>query len=78
MFSVTLWAQAPLEKVSLQLQYLDQFQFAGYYMAKEKGYYKSAGVDVEIKPYTPNLVPVQEVLSKRADYGIGRSSIMVV
>ncbi len=73
----TVYAQKPLEKVSLQLQYLDQFQFAGYYIAKEKGYYKSAGLDVEIKPYTPNLTPLQEVLSGRADYGIGRSSMMV-
>ncbi len=73
----TIYAQKPLEKVSLQLQYLDQFQFAGYYMAKEKGFYKSAGVEVEIKPYNLNIIPIQEVLSGRADYSIGRSSMMV-
>ena len=37
--------EKPLEKVSLQLQWFDQFQFAGYYMAKEKGFYKKAGFD---------------------------------
>ncbi len=73
----TIYAQKSLEKVSLQLQYLDQFQFAGYYIAKEKGYYKSAGIDLEIKPYTASLIPIQEVLSGRVDYGIGRSSLMV-
>ncbi|MDX1295977.1 MAG: ABC transporter substrate-binding protein, partial [Sulfurimonadaceae bacterium] len=44
-------AQKPLEKVSLQLQWLDQFQFAGYYMAIEKGYYREAGLDVELIPF---------------------------
>ena len=74
---VTLWAQKPLEKVSLQLQYLDQFQFAGYYMAIEKGFYKNAGLDVTLKPYNPEIIPIDEVLEGRADYGIGRSSILV-
>ena len=37
-----------LKKVTLQLSWFDQFQFAGYYMAKEKGFYKELGLDVEI------------------------------
>jgi ABC-type nitrate/sulfonate/bicarbonate transport system substrate-binding protein len=40
-----------LEKVSLQLSWFDQFQFAGYYIAKEKGFYKEVGLDVDIKPF---------------------------
>src|SRR5262245_50887028 len=39
-----------LEKVSLQLKWLHQFQFAGYYVALEKGFYRDAGLDVEIRP----------------------------
>ena len=38
-----------LEKISIQLQWKHQFQFAGYYIAKEKGYYKNEGLDVTIK-----------------------------
>jgi ABC-type nitrate/sulfonate/bicarbonate transport system substrate-binding protein len=38
-----------LEKVSLQLKWLHQFQFAGYYVALEKGFYRDAGLDVEIR-----------------------------
>ena len=66
-----------LEKVSLQLQWLDQFQFAGYYMAKEKGFYKDVGLDVKIKKFGPGIMPIDEVVSKKATYGIGRSSLII-
>jgi signal transduction histidine kinase/ABC-type nitrate/sulfonate/bicarbonate transport system substrate-binding protein len=66
-----------LEKVSLQLQWLDQFQFAGYYIAKEKGFYKDVGLDVEIKKFVYGLVPTEEVIKKRATYGVGRSSLII-
>ncbi|WP_321779515.1 ABC transporter substrate-binding protein [Sulfurimonas sp.] len=69
-------AQKPLDKVSLQLVWLDQFQFAGYYMAKEKGYYKDVGLDVEIKRFKYSMNTIEEVLSSRATYGVGRSSLI--
>ncbi len=65
------------QKVTLQLQWLDQFQFAGYYMAKEKGFYKDAGLDVEIKKFAPGIMPIDEVVGKKATYGIGRSSLLI-
>jgi len=76
LFIVTLSANEPLEKVSLQLQWLDQFQFAGYYVAKEKGFYKDAGFDVEIKKYGSNVDVVKDVLGGKTTYGIGRSSLI--
>lgn len=68
--------QKPLEKVSLQLQWLDQFQFAGYYIAKEKGFYRDAGFDVEIKKFSYNTDVVGDVASGKTTYGIGRSSLL--
>ena len=65
------------QKVTLQLQWLDQFQFAGYYMAKERGFYKDAGLDVEIKKFAPGIVPADEVVGKKATYGVGRSSLLI-
>jgi len=65
-----------LEKVSVQLQWLDQFQFAGYYVAKEKGFYENVGLDVTIKKHSPDINIVQEVISKRATFGIGHSSLI--
>ena len=46
LFSHTLYSQE-LKKVTLQLSWFNQFQFAGYYMAKEKGFYEELGLDVD-------------------------------
>ena len=40
------------DKVTIQLKWVSQAQFAGYFVAKEKGFYKDAGFDIEIKPAT--------------------------
>ena len=69
-------AEKPLERVSLQLQWLDQFQFAGYYMAKEKGFYRDAGFNVEIKKFSYETDVIADVLSKKTTFGIGRSSLI--
>lgn len=62
--------------VTLQLQWLNQFQFAGYYVAKEMGFYKEAGLDVEIREYAQGMDVLKEVLSDRAQFGVGRSSLI--
>ncbi|DAB27797.1 MAG: histidine kinase [Sulfurimonas sp. RIFOXYD12_FULL_33_39] len=66
----------PIQKVSLQLQWLDQFQFAGYYIAKEKGFYKEEGFDVDIKKFKYETDVVSDVLRGKTTYGIGRSSLI--
>ncbi len=77
LFCISLYAsQKPLDKVSLRLQWHDQFQFAGYYMAKEKGFYEDVGLDVEIKKFSHEIDVVEDVLSKNTTYGIGRSSLV--
>lgn len=74
---VSIYAgEKPLEKVSLQLQWLDQFQFAGYYMAKEKGFYAQAGFDVDIKKFSYSTDVIGDVASGKTTYGIGRSSLI--
>lgn len=76
-FSISLFAKTDLEKVSIQLQWLDQFQFAGYYIAKEKGFYEDEGLDVEIKKFGYGINSIDEVENKKATYGIGRSSLII-
>jgi len=73
--SVNIFAKE--EKISLQLQWLDQFQFAGYYIAKEKGFYRDVNLDVNIKKFKKNLNIVDEVVSNNVQYGIGRSSLII-
>jgi NitT/TauT family transport system substrate-binding protein len=55
------------DKVTLQLKWVTQAQFAGYYVAKEKGYYKDEGLDVTIKPGGPDVAPEQVLAGGGAD-----------
>lgn len=74
----TLYASLQaVEKVSLQLLWLHQFEFAGYYMAKEKGYYADADLDVEIKPYIYGLNIANSVKNNKSTYGVGGSSLLL-
>ncbi len=59
-----------LTKVRLQLKWLPQTQFAGYYVAQQKGYYKDEGIDIEIIPGGPDIVPEQQVANGAADIGM--------
>ncbi len=60
-------AASAAEKVTVQLKWLPQAQFAGYYVAQAKGYYKDAGLDVTIKPGGPDISPVQVIAGNQAD-----------
>ncbi len=62
--------QQQATKVTLQLKWVTQAQFAGYYAAKEKGFYKAAGLDVNIKVGGPDITPETVVVSGQADFGI--------
>ena len=62
----SLTAQAQ-EKVTVQLKWVPQAQFAGYYVAAAKGYYKAEGLDVTIKPGGPDISPVQVIAGNNAD-----------
>jgi len=65
-----------LKPIKLQLKWLHQFQFAGYYAAKEKGFYKEAGFDVEILQGNALTPSVDNVLKGNADFGVTGSDIL--
>lgn len=65
------------EAVTLQLKWRHAFQFAGYYAALAKGYYRDAGFDVTIKEAVPGQNVVDEVVSGRAQFGVGTSSLLL-
>ncbi|MFK5938402.1 MAG: diguanylate cyclase [Sulfurimonas sp.] len=65
------------EKVSLQLHWKHQFQYAGYYMAKEKGFYKDVGLDVKINEYKNGINLLQTVREKRHAFAIDYSNIIL-
>ena len=55
------------DSVTLQLKWVTQAQFAGYYVAKDKGFYEEEGLDVEIKPGGPDIAPAQVIAGGGAD-----------
>ena len=63
--------------VVLQLKWQHAFQFAGYYMAQAQGYYREAGLEVEIRPADAGQDPVREVVQGRAHFGVGTSSLLL-
>ncbi len=58
----------PLDSVTLQLQWVTQAQFAGYYVALDKGWYRDEGIDLTIIPGGPDLTPVDLVSSGTRDF----------
>jgi NitT/TauT family transport system substrate-binding protein len=64
LLSVQAWAADP---VTLQLKWVTQAQFAGYYVAKDKGFYDEENLDVTIKPGGPDIAPEQVIAGGGAD-----------
>ena len=55
------------DKVTIQLKWVTQAQIAGYYVAKDKGFYDAEGLDVTIKPGGPDIAPAQVLAGGGAD-----------
>ena len=69
------WAAETAERVVLQLPFTPQFQFAGYYAAIERGFYREAGFDVRLQELQEGHDPIDAVMSGAADYGVGASEL---
>jgi len=76
-FVTSINANEDLKKVSIQLLWKHQFEFAGYYMAKEKGFYKDVKLDVKLKEFTFKTKMIKDVLEQKTTFGIGYSSIIL-
>jgi NitT/TauT family transport system substrate-binding protein len=63
-------APAEMKKIRLQLQWFPQAQFAGYFAAKDKGFYADEGLDVSILPGAVEIVPATVVAGGQAEFGI--------
>ena len=66
-FTLPLATAHAADKVTIQLKWVAQAQFAGYFVAKDKGFYKEAGLDVTIKPGGPDVAPPQVIAGGGAD-----------
>jgi diguanylate cyclase (GGDEF)-like protein len=77
LFAAHVTSAFALEPVRLQLKWTHQFQFAGYYAALEKGYYRDAGLDVSLLEAKPETDVVTEVVAGRAQFGVGTSELVL-
>ena len=80
LFAVLLLLCKPVmaaEQVRLQLRWHHQFQFAGYYMAKQQGYYQQAGIDVDIRAGAPGIVALDEVLNGNVEFAVSASGALL-
>jgi diguanylate cyclase (GGDEF)-like protein len=66
------------QTVRLQLKWYHQFQFAGYYAAIEKGYYKNAGLNVQLLEAQEGKDPINSVLQGQAEFGVGTSDLLLL
>ncbi|MDD2384994.1 MAG: diguanylate cyclase [Sulfurospirillaceae bacterium] len=77
LFTFSLYAGESRDEISLQLSWLNQFQSAGFYIAMHNGYYQEENLDVTIKELSHNTNIVDDVLSQKSTYGIGKSSLII-
>jgi len=75
-FNLNLFAQKEQE-VSLQLLWKHQFEFAGFYIAKEKGYYKEYGLNVEFKEFNFGLDITKSVETSKSTFGVAYPNILL-
>ena len=75
--SSTLFSNDELKKVSIQFMWHDQFEFAGFYVAKEKGFYKDLNLDVEFKKFSIDTNITNKVINQEATFGTGSSSLII-
>ena len=66
-----------LKEVSLQLPWKYQFQFAGYIIAKEKGFYKDIGLDVSLKEWDENIDVINGLNDNKIEYAVVRPTSMI-
>lgn len=68
--------ERPLKPVSVQINWSHQFQFAGVYAAIQQGFYRDAGLAVTVKSWKSGVSVVEEVVSGRADFGVGYGAMI--
>ena len=72
-----LQVYAKLEKVTIQLKWHHSFQFAGYYAAIEKGFYREEGLKVKLKEIDFSKDNVEQVVNGDSEYGVSDSTLLL-
>jgi NitT/TauT family transport system substrate-binding protein len=74
----SMHAAAPADQVTVQLSWFHGVEYAGFYTALEKGYYAEENLDVTLNAGAPEINPLDEVESGRAQFGIGQADSVII
>jgi NitT/TauT family transport system substrate-binding protein len=66
------------DAVSVRLKWFNQAQFAGFYVAKDKGLYQAAGLDVKVQPGGPDFPSIQMVAGGNEQFGISSADQILI
>lgn len=78
--SQEVFAQRPVDgmtQITVQLNWMHQFQFAAFYAARSQGFYRDRGLEVILKEGGPDKNPVSEVISGSAQFGVANTGLIV-
>ena len=75
-FSIT-FAQDKRDTIIIDLGWYHQFQFAGYYAALEKGYYKELGLDIILTESNGSKAIIDDVLDGNVDFGVATGTVLL-
>ena len=68
------FAKEPLQPLTIQLNWVTNVEFAGILLAKKRGWYEEAGIDLTIKVWESGLSPVEEVIAGKAQIGVAEGA----
>ena len=68
---------APPRKVTLQLKWSHQFQFAGFYAAQARGFYAAEGIEVTFREASSKILPLEVVLRNEAEFGVSDQEVFL-
>lgn len=69
--------EGALRRVRVQLKWRHQFQFAGFYAAIEQGFYRDAGLAVELIEYSPGITPIDQLIGSRVDFAVADTGALI-
>jgi ABC-type nitrate/sulfonate/bicarbonate transport system substrate-binding protein len=72
------FAKEPPRPLTIQLNWIANVEFAGVLLAKERGWYEDAGIDLTIKPWKSGLSPIEEVIAGKAQIGVAEGADIII
>ena len=77
LLAVPMYAKEQLKPLTIQLNWIKNVEFAGVLLAKKRGWYEEAGIDLTIKTWKPGISSVEDVITGKAQFGVADGSVII-